>query len=135
MLSSSFFFFFFFFWELEDYGNAGTWCMKHKVYLNDVVSEHAKLVEIAKKSGPRPCVHLLVFHPNNGEIVFLQFLNYIVLCNMRTMVLKMAGQLRHKGKILAGNSSSLVHVPAKSVFLLGQPSWPTPVPPLPIVSY
>jgi hypothetical protein len=127
--------FFFSVWELEDYGNAGTWCMKHKVYLNDVVSEHAKLVEIAKKSRPRPCVHLLAFHPNNGEIVFLQFLNYIVLCNMRTMVLKMAGQLRHKGKILAGNSSSLVHVPAKSVFLLGQPSWPTPVPPLPIVSY
>ncbi len=28
---------FFSVWELEDYGNNGTWCMKHKVYLNQMI--------------------------------------------------------------------------------------------------
>jgi hypothetical protein len=110
-------------WELEDYGNAGTWCMKHKVYFKDMVSEHPNLRETSWFG------HFLAFHPKDGEIVYLRFFNYVVLCNMRTMelVLKIEGQVR-----LVGNDCRFIPVPDKSVFLLGQPSWPTPVPPLPL---
>ncbi|KAK7830688.1 hypothetical protein CFP56_028049 [Quercus suber] len=45
---------------------------------------------------------------------------------MMTRVLKVVSELRDGGKILAGNSSYGVSVYAKSVFLLTQPSWPTP---------
>jgi hypothetical protein len=121
---------FFSVWELEDYGNAGKWCMKHKVYFKDMVSEHPDLVTIARKSSW--WVDFLAFHPKDGEIVILRFVNYVVLCNMRTMVLKIEGQLRDKRKVLVGNDGPFIPVPAKSVFLLGQPSWPTPVPPLPL---
>nr|POF14431.1 hypothetical protein CFP56_78181 [Quercus suber]POF18717.1 hypothetical protein CFP56_24945 [Quercus suber] len=114
-------------WELEDYNNAGKWCLKYKVYFKDMVSEHTDLVKIAKKISPPGS--LLAFHPNVGEIVFLQFHNYIVLCNMRTKVLTMAGRLRDRGRILAGNTSlEAYNVYAKHVFIVGQSSWPTPVP-------
>nr|POE81955.1 hypothetical protein CFP56_51002 [Quercus suber]POE93134.1 hypothetical protein CFP56_40288 [Quercus suber] len=116
----------FYVWELENYG---TWCLKHKVYFKDTVSDHSDLVKIA--NGITPPRALLAFHPNASEIVFLQLGNYIVLCNMMTRVLKVVSELRDGGKILAGNSSYGVSVYAKSVFLLTQPSWPTPVPPLP----
>jgi F-box interacting protein len=115
-------------WELEDYGNAGTWCMKHKVYLKDMVSENSLLVELANEMYSN--VDLLAFHPNDVEVVFLQFRNYVVLCNMRTRVLKMAGYLRNKEKSLVNNHT--LPVSAKSSFLLVQPQWPTPVPPLPL---
>ena len=88
-------------WELEDYGNAGTWCMKHKVYLKDMVSENSLLVELANEMYSN--LDLLAFHPNDVEVVFLQFRNYVVLCNMRTRVLKMAGYLRNKEKSLVNN--------------------------------
>ena len=101
--------------------------MKHKVYFKDMDSEHPDLVTIARKTSWR--VHFLAFHPKDGAIVFLRFNNYVVLCNMRTMVLKIEGQLRDRGKVLVG---PFIPVPAQSVFLLGQPSWPTPVPPLPL---
>uniref|UniRef100_A0A2N9EDJ8 F-box domain-containing protein n=1 Tax=Fagus sylvatica TaxID=28930 RepID=A0A2N9EDJ8_FAGSY len=81
-------------------------------------------------------VHFLAFHPKDGEIVYLRFWNSVVLWNMRTMVWKIEGQLGRRGVVLPRRSSRyLAHVPANSVFLLGKPSWPTPVPPLPIVSY
>jgi|UniRef100_A0A2N9FAD4 hypothetical protein len=121
---------FFCVWELEDYGNAGKWCMKHKVYFKDMVSEHPDLITIARKSSWS--VHFLAFHPKDGEIFYLRFWNYVVLCNMRTMVLKIEGQLCDRGKVLVGNDGPFIPVPAKSAFLHGQPSWPTPVPPLPL---
>ena len=124
---------FFSVWELEDYGNNGTWCMKHKVYLNQMISEHVMLVEIAEKSSRQ--IEFLAFHPKDGELVFLQFRNYVVLCNMRTMELKEAGQL-HRSEILeqflrarSGRFFLLHEPPVQSVFLLGQPSWPTPIAP------
>ncbi|XP_023906794.1 F-box protein At5g07610 [Quercus suber] len=107
-------------WELEDYNNAGTWCLKYKIYSEDMVSEYSDLLKMAKEKISTGS--LLAFHPNVGEIVFLQFRKYIVLCNMRTRVLTMAGRLE---KLLPGYFDSL---PAKYVFLVGQPSWPTPVP-------
>nr|XP_023882363.1 putative F-box/kelch-repeat protein At4g22430 [Quercus suber]POE73207.1 putative f-box/kelch-repeat protein [Quercus suber] len=116
----------FYVWELENYG---TWCLKHKVNFKDTVSDHSDLVKIA--NGITPPGALLAFHPNVSEIVFLQLGNYIVLCNMQTRVLKVVSQLRDGGKILPGISCYYVSVYAKSVFLLTQPSWPTPVPPLP----
>uniref|UniRef100_A0A2N9FAG2 F-box domain-containing protein n=1 Tax=Fagus sylvatica TaxID=28930 RepID=A0A2N9FAG2_FAGSY len=125
---------FFSVWELEDYGNKGKWCMKHKVYLNQMISEHVMLVEIAEKSSRQ--IEFLAFHPKEGELVFLQFRNYVVLCNMRTMELKEAGQL-HRSEILeqflrarSGRFFLLHEPPVQSVFLLGQPSWPTPIAPL-----
>ena len=63
--------------------------MKHKVYLNQMISEDVMLVEIAERSSRQ--IEFLAFHPKEGELVFLQFRNYVVLCNMRTMELKEAG--------------------------------------------
>ena len=106
-------------WELEDYNNAGTWCLKYKIYFKDMVSEYSDLLKISTGS-------FLAFHPNVGEIVFLQFRKYIVLCNMRTRVLTMASRLE---KLLPCKSIySSASIAAKYVFLVGQPSWPTPVP-------
>ena len=65
------------------------------------------------------------FPPNNGEIVFLQSGNYIVLCNMRTMELKIERKLQNMPCILSSYFT-------KFVLLLSQPSWPTPIPPLPL---
>ena len=113
-------------WELEDYSNAGTWCMKHKVYFKDMDSEPPDLIRRVRKYFWK--VQFLAFHPKDGEIVFLRFSNYIVLCNMRTMVLKIID----RGKGLDGNDCHSIFVRANSVFLLGQPSWPTPIPPLPL---
>ena len=114
-------------WELEDYNIAGKWCLKYKIYFKDLVSEYADLVKIAKKTSPPGS--LLAFHPNVGENVFLQFHNYIVLCNMQTKVLTMTGRLRDRGRILADNTSLEEYkVYAKYVFIVGQSSWPTPVP-------
>ena len=78
-------------WEPEDYGNANTWCLKHKVYMKDLVSECSDLVKIAMDIWRS--VSFLAFHPTVGEIAFLQFWNYIVLCNMQTKVLKVASKL------------------------------------------
>ena len=117
-------------WELEDYSNADTWCLKHKVYMKDLVSESSDLVDIAMDIWRT--VSFLAFHPTVGEIAFLQFRNYIVLCNMQTKVLKVASKLREKGKILDGNSLYFLSLPPKSTFVLGQPSWPTPVHPFPL---
>ena len=111
-------------WELEDYNNAGTWCLKYKIYFKDMVSECSDLLKMAKEKISTGS--LLAFHPNVGEFVFLQFRKCIVLCNMRTRVLTMAGRLE---KLLPCKSIySSNSIPAKYVFLLGQPSWPTPVP-------
>ena len=123
-------------WELEDYSDAGTWCMKYKVHFKDMVSEHSEIVQIFKIMGEYelpPPVLFLAFDPIDDETVFLQFRHHVVLCNMRTGVLKMAGELlRDRGKILSEVSGFLWSVPTKYAFLLGQPSWPTPVPPLPL---
>ncbi|KAK9986011.1 hypothetical protein SO802_030962 [Lithocarpus litseifolius] len=110
-------------WELEDYNNAGTWCLKYKIYFKDMVSEYSDLLKMAKEKISTGS--LLAFHPNVGEIVFLQFRKCIVLCNMRTRVLTMAGRLE---KLLPSNFIYFDSIPAKYVFLVGQPSWPTPVP-------
>ncbi|XP_050243782.1 F-box protein At5g07610-like isoform X1 [Quercus robur] len=111
-------------WELEDYNNAGTWCLKYKIYFKDMVSEYSDLLKMAKEKISTGS--LLAFHPNVGEFVFLQFRKCIVLCNMRTRVLTMAGRLE---KLLPCKSIySSNSIPAKYVFLVGQPSWPTPVP-------
>ncbi|KAL4606075.1 hypothetical protein ACB092_09G077000 [Castanea dentata] len=110
-------------WELEDYNNAGTWCLKYKIYFKDMVSEYSDLLKMAK--GKVSTGSLLAFHPNVGEFVFLQFRKCIVLCNMRTRVLTMVGRLE---KLLPVNGISFDSIPAKYVFLVGQPSWPTPVP-------
>lgn len=66
-----------------------------------------------------PKIRFISFHTNNGEIVFLLFENYAVLCNMPTRGLKMVGQLGDEEEIFSG-------------FLLVQPAWPTPVLPLPL---
>ncbi|KAK7830700.1 hypothetical protein CFP56_028050 [Quercus suber] len=43
----------FYVWELENYG---TWCLKHKVYFKDTVSDHSDLVKIANGiTRPGPC--------------------------------------------------------------------------------
>ena len=86
-------------WKLEDYSNADTWCLKHKVYMKDLVSECSDLVKIAMDIWRS--VSFLAFHPTVGEIAFLQFWNYIVLCNMQTKVLKVASKLSDH-EILAG---------------------------------
>ena len=104
----------FYVWELKD--NYGTWCMKHKVNLKKIVSQNSRLVEITKAYSPR--VNFVAFHRNDGELVFLQFLDDIVLCNMRTRVLNIARTIPNSHMC--------------SSLLLLQPSWPTPVPPLPL---
>ncbi|XP_065620251.1 F-box protein At5g07610-like [Quercus suber] len=103
-------------WELGDYANAGTWSLKHTVYLRDILSEYP----IFKMKGaelPWP-VKFIAFHPNDGDIVFLQLLeNCIVSCNIRTGAICFL--------------PAMVSMDVKSVFLLVQPSWPTPIHPLP----
>ncbi|GMY24612.1 F-box protein At3g26010-like [Fagus crenata] len=114
----------FFVWELED-EEASTWCMKHKVYLkHDLVHKVYLKHEDYFLSG-LVSNDFLAFHPYNGEIVFLQSGNYIVLCNMRTMELKIERKLQNMPCILSSYFT-------KFVLLLLQPSWPTPIPPLPL---
>ena len=112
-------------WELEDYDNGGTWCLKHKVYFKDMILEHPGLAKLAKESSS-PIVLLPAFHPNDEKILFFQHRNYILRCHLQTMVLEIVDELEE-------TRENLVYS-AKSVFLLEQQSWPSPVPPLPLKS-
>ncbi|GMY28686.1 putative F-box/kelch-repeat protein At4g22430 [Fagus crenata] len=107
----------FFVWELED-EDAGTWCMKHEVEHKVHFKHEVYLSGLVTND-------FLAFHPYNGEIVFLRSGNYIVLCNMWTMELKIEGKVRNMPSILFPDF-------AKFVLLLLQPSWPTTIPPLPL---
>lgn len=100
-------------WELENYGNEGTWCRKHRVYLNNL--ENSKLVKLAKNFSYSK-LDFLAFHPKDGEIFFFKFQDYIVECNSRSRVLEVARKLKFTDV---------------SLFLLSRPLWPTPVPSLP----
>ncbi|KAL4606098.1 hypothetical protein ACB092_09G078400 [Castanea dentata] len=100
-------------WELEDYRNEGTWCRKHRVYLN--YFKNSKLVKIAKNFSYSK-LDFLAFHPKDGEILFFKFQDHIVECNSRTRVLEVAHKLKFTDV---------------SLFLLSRPLWPTPVPSLP----
>uniref|UniRef100_A0A7N2R836 F-box domain-containing protein n=1 Tax=Quercus lobata TaxID=97700 RepID=A0A7N2R836_QUELO len=106
-------------WELEDYNNAGTWCMKHEVCSENMVYEDSRLDGLTENCADS-LVEFLAFHPNNGEIVFFKFRHYLVVCNMSTRELQLAGKLRRS------------YWSEIFVFLLSQPLWPTPVPPPPL---
>ena len=58
-------------WELKDYDNADTWCLKHKVYMKDLVSECFDLVKIAMDIWRS--MSFLAFHPTVGEISIYNF--------------------------------------------------------------
>ena len=103
-------------WELEDYADAGTWSLKHKVYFKDMFSECSNIIEIVAHREP---VAFIAFHPNDGDIVFLNFGRNILSCNLRTRVCTLV-----RGIVSSMHKSS--------VFVLGQTSWPTPVHPLPL---
>uniref|UniRef100_A0A7N2MA15 Uncharacterized protein n=1 Tax=Quercus lobata TaxID=97700 RepID=A0A7N2MA15_QUELO len=75
-------------------------------------------------NGIRSDVNFLAFHPNDAELVLLKFGSYIVSCNMHTGDLNMAGQIPD-----GMDDFSNVRPP---IFLLGQPSWPTLLPPRPL---
>ena len=85
-------------WELEDYSNAGTWCMKQKVYFSNMVFkdflESAKNIYGPDYADERAKMMLyrdmtfLAFHPYDGDSVFLNCGNSVQLCNLRTWVLK-----------------------------------------------
>ena len=53
-------------WELGDYGNAGTWSLKHTVYFKDILSEYP----IFKMNGAELpwLVKFIAFHPNDDDI-------------------------------------------------------------------
>lgn len=104
-------------WELEDYADAGTWSLKHKVYLKDMFSECSTVVKMVVR---RERVEFVAFHQNDGDIVFLNFGKDILSCNLRTRPVC----------TLVGSIVSSWH--KSSAFVLGQPSWPTPVHPLPL---
>nr|POF01712.1 isoform 2 of f-box protein [Quercus suber] len=104
-------------WELEDYADAGTWSLKHKVYFKDMFSECSTVVKMVVRREP---VEFIAFHQNDGDIVFLNFGNDILSCNLRTRPV-----CTLVGSILSSRHKS-------SAFVLGQPSWPTPVHPLPL---
>ena len=120
-------------WELEDYSNAGTWCMKQKVYFSNMVfgdyPEKANLLKIYGldyvKDPERAKIMLyrymtfLAFHPNDGNSVFLDCGDSVQLCNLRTGELKRVRYYSY-------------HIRVRSKFQLVQPSWPTPVPPVPL---
>nr|XP_023925716.1 F-box protein At5g49610-like [Quercus suber]POE94117.1 putative f-box/kelch-repeat protein [Quercus suber] len=124
-------------WELEDYDNGGRWCLKHKVYIEDMILEYPDLSKLASLS---PMVLLPTFHPNDDKIFFFKFRNYILMWDLQTMVLKVAIELENTKQNLDDNAEyvflrqqqSPIVDNAKSVFLLQQQSWPTPVPPLPL---
>ncbi|XP_075670496.1 putative F-box protein At3g23950 [Castanea sativa] len=104
-------------WELVDYDNAGgTWSLKHTVCYKGIISECStffdKKVEEEEEEELQGPVKFIAFHQNDGDIVFLQFSNYIVSCNLRTRVCALA---------------ATVSMRVSSIFLLGQPSWPTPI--------
>ncbi|KAK7833754.1 hypothetical protein CFP56_025290 [Quercus suber] len=71
-----------------------------------------------------PIVKFL-FHPNDAELVLLKFGSYTVSCNMHTRDLNMAGQIQDEMDDFSN---------VRPIFLLGQPSWPTPLPPRPLES-
>ena len=100
-------------WELEDYGNEGTWCRKHTVYFKNL--KNSKLVKLAKNFCCSK-LNFLALHPKDGEIFLFKFEDYIVECNSRTRVLEIARKLKCTDI---------------SLFLLSRPLWPTPVPSLP----
>ena len=85
-------------WELEDYSNAGTWCMKQKVYFSNMVFkdflESAKNIYGPDYADERAKMMLyrdmtfLAFHPYDGDSVFLNCGDSVQLCNLRMGVLK-----------------------------------------------
>ena len=103
-------------WELEDYADAGIWTLKHEVYFKDMLSECSTVIKMV---GRREPVVFIAFHQNDGDIVFLNFGDDILSCNLRTRVCTLV-----RGIVSSMHKSS--------VFVLGQPSWPTPVHPLPL---
>ena len=112
-------------WELKE--DAGTWSRKHKFYLMDIISRYPRIFKILANNF---YLDFLAFHPNDGETVFLHFSNYIFLYNMRTGKLTEGGALPYKFNIK--DHQYTVSKFARSVFLHFQPSWPTPVRPLPL---
>ena len=100
----------------------GSWSFKYEVYFTNIVPERPSLNEIL--NGIRSDVNFLAFHPNDAELVLLKFGSYIVSCNMHTGDLNMASQIPD-----GMDDFSNVLPP---IFLLGQPSWPTPLPPRPL---
>ena len=102
-------------WELEDYANAGTWCLKCKIKFSDIVSQCPRV--------GRPVMNFLAFHTNVAELVLFQFGKDIKWYNMHTKV------FTEIGKLPVDDEFSNVRPP---IFLLGYQSWPTPIPRRPL---
>ena len=103
-------------WELEDYTNAGTWCLKCKIKFFDIVLQCPRV--------GRPVINFLAFHTKVAELVLFQIGKDILWYNVNTKVFKEIGKLRR-----VEEEFSNVRPP---IFLLGYQSWPTPIPRRPL---
>ena len=105
------------FWKLEDYITVmqvhGAWNKKFTS-----ATWFSKIMLTILREMLYEDTTFLAFHPNDGDIVFLRCIS-ILLCDLRTGVLK--------------RFYYSYHIPVRSKLIqLVQPSWPTPVPPLPL---
>ena len=108
-------------WELNDYdidnnGGRGKWFLKHKVYINEMVSEKWLIKYIDQNYDK---VSVLAFHPNDGDIVYLLIQSKVVLCNLQSRTVEVFCDIP---QIVPYN----VLTPLALTFVL--PSWPTPIP-------
>ncbi|XP_075665657.1 F-box protein At5g07610-like [Castanea sativa] len=112
-------------WELKDYdsdnnGGRGKWCLKHKVYNYEMVSEKW-LIKYVDRNYKK--VSVLAFHPNDGDIVYLLIQSKVVLCNLQSNTMEVFCDIP---QIVPYN----VFKPLALTFVL--PSWPTPIPSSPL---
>ncbi|KAE9467982.1 hypothetical protein C3L33_00130, partial [Rhododendron williamsianum] len=72
-------------WELEDQ-SSGQWCSVHKFHQSEIVWEDPKIAIFTTQCFH--LMHILAFHPLEGDFVFLVLPGHIIECNMRSRSLK-----------------------------------------------
>ncbi|CAL2251568.1 unnamed protein product [Prunus armeniaca] len=97
----------------------GRWCLVGRVTLLHTFSEENQLMVTWKyHSKWLHTVMVLAFHPNDDDILFLEFSQHIVMCNIReSRLTEVANIPCYYGKIHS----------ARPVFPLVFPWWPTPI--------
>lgn len=70
-------------WELEDYDNE-IWGMELEIYFKDM-----NLEDCLQAKNEVPAVKMVAFHPFDSEVVYLNFPDGLVACNMKTKTLKL----------------------------------------------
>ncbi|KAJ4831478.1 hypothetical protein Tsubulata_037612 [Turnera subulata] len=109
-------------WEMEDEDEHGkvTWKLKHSIRSDQMSSQDSRL-----PSGPKSKMKLLQFHPVDEEIVYMDFCDCIVSCNLRTRDLEVVSE--PPSHFRPSNPSTTLFDVSNMVYPLAHPWWPAPL--------